>query len=62
MPQTLNEWAERDEINTGVRVSTTTTELQRLNEFEGDSKELRKANEILKRASAFLSKLRVHLF
>jgi transposase len=62
VPQTLNEWAERDEINTGVRVSTTTTELQRLNEFEGDSKELRKANEILKRASAFLSKLRVHLF
>ncbi|MFT5933230.1 MAG: transposase-like protein [Hydrogenophaga sp.] len=59
MPQTLNEWAERDEINTGVRVGTTTTELQRLKEFEGENKELRKANEILKRASAFLSKLRV---
>ena len=44
------------------KVGTTTTEIQRLKKFEGENKKLRKANAILKRASAFLSKLRVHLF
>lgn len=55
VPQTLNEWVKRDEIDTGTRVGVTTTDLQRLKELERENKELRKANEILKLASAFFA-------
>ena len=55
VPQTLNEWVKRDQIDTGVRGGTTTTEMQRLKELEREVKELRKANEILKLASAFFA-------
>ena len=47
VPQTLNEWVKRDEIDTGTRAGVTTTDLQRLKELERENKELRKANEIL---------------
>jgi transposase-like protein len=53
--QTLNEWVKRDQIDTGVREGITTSELQRLKELERENKELRKANEILKLASAFFA-------
>ena len=55
VPQTLNEWVKRDEIDNGARAGVTTTELQRLKELERENKELRKANEILKLASAFFA-------
>jgi transposase len=55
VPQTLNEWVKRVEIDTGARVGVTTTDLQRLKELERENKELRKANEILKLASAFFA-------
>lgn len=55
VPQTLNEWIKRDEIDSGSREGVTTTELQRLKELERENKELRKANEILKVASAFFA-------
>jgi transposase len=51
--QTLHEWVKRDEVDTGARAGITTTDLQRLKELERENKELRKANEILKLASAF---------
>ena len=51
--QTLNEWVKRDEIDIGARAGVTTTDLQRLKELERENKELRRANEILKLASAF---------
>ena len=54
-PQTLNEWVKRDEIDTGTRAGVTTADLQRLKELERENKELRKANEILKLASAFFA-------
>ena len=53
--QTLNEWVKRDEIDSGTRDGITTTELQRLKELERENKELRRANEILKLASAFFA-------
>ena len=56
------EWVKRDEIDTGARAGVTTTDLQRLKELERENKELRRANEILKLASAFLMKLRYRLF
>jgi transposase len=55
VPQTLNEWVKRDEIDTGTRAGVTTADLQRLKELERENKELRKANEILKLASAFFA-------
>ena len=55
VPQTLNEWVKRDEIDTGTKAGVTTADLQRLKELERENKELRKANEILKLASAFFA-------
>ena len=55
VPQTLLEWVKRHEIDWGVRDGITTSELQRLKELERENKELRKANEILKLASAFFA-------
>ena len=55
VPQTLNEWVRRHQIDTGSRDGTTTSEQQRLKELERENKELRKANEILKLASAFFA-------
>ena len=55
VPQTLNEWVKRHQIDTGAREGITTSELQRLKELERENKELRKANEILKLASAFFA-------
>ena len=54
VPQTLNEWVKRVEVDTGVRDGITTAEAQRVKELEREVKELRRANEILKLASAFL--------
>ena len=55
VPQTLHEWVKRHEIDSGARDGITTSELQRLKELERENKELRKASEILKLASAFFA-------
>jgi transposase len=54
VPQTLNEWVKRVEVDTGARDGVTTAEAHRVKELERENKELRRANEILKLASAFL--------
>ncbi len=55
VPQTLLEWVKRHEVNTGARDGITTAEAQRVKELEREVKELRRANEILKLASAFFA-------
>jgi transposase-like protein len=55
VPQTLLTWVQRHEIDTGVREGVTTAEAQRMKELERENKELRRANEILKLASAFFA-------
>jgi transposase len=55
VPQTLLTWVQRHEIDTGVRDGVTTAEAQRVKELERENKELRRANEILKLASAFFA-------
>jgi transposase-like protein len=55
VPQTLNEWVKRHQIDTDAKDGITTSELLRLKELERENKELRKANEILKLASAFFA-------
>jgi len=55
VPQTLLTWVKRQEIDSGVREGTTTADAQRMKELEREVKELRRANEILKVASAFFA-------
>ena len=55
MLQTLHEWVKRVEVDEGVREGVTTSEAQRVKDLEREVKELRRANEILKLASAFFA-------
>ncbi len=55
MPQTLLEWVKRAEVDAGERPGTTTAEAQRMKELERENKELRRANDILRTASAFFA-------
>ena len=55
VPQTLLTWVQRHEIDSGVRAGVTTAEAKRVKELERENKELRRANEILKLASAFFA-------
>lgn len=53
VPQTWLSWVQRHEIDTGVRDGVTPAHPQRMKELEREVKELRRAHEILKLASAF---------
>jgi transposase-like protein len=55
IPQTLLEWVKREEVDGGKRDGLTTSERDRLKQLERENKELRRANEILKTASAFFA-------
>ncbi|MCP1677294.1 transposase-like protein [Natronocella acetinitrilica] len=55
VPQTLLEWVKRAETDAGERDGLTTTERERLKALEREVKELRRANDILKTASAFFA-------
>lgn len=55
VPQTLHEWVKRAEVDAGHRDGLTTSERERLKALERENKELRRANEILKTASAFFA-------
>ncbi len=56
VPQTLHEWMRKHEIDTGLRDGVTRDERERIKALEREVKELRKANEILKLASAFFAR------
>ena len=55
VPQTLLEWVKQAEVDSGARKGVTTDEAQRIKDLEREVKELRRANEILKLASAFFA-------
>ena len=55
VPQTLNEWVKQSEVDSGTRPGVSTAEAQRIKDLEREVKELRRANEILKLASAFFA-------
>ena len=55
VPQTLHERVKRVEVDTGVREGVTTSEAQRMKELGREVKEVPRANEILKLASAFFA-------
>ena len=55
-PETLRLWLRRDEVDRRQRPGLTSDERQRLRELERENRELRRANEILKAASAFFAR------
>ena len=55
VPQTLLEWVKRHEVDSGAREGVTTAEKDRIKDLDREVKELRRANEILKLASAFFA-------
>jgi transposase len=54
-PESLRRWVVQAEIDRGQRAGTTSEEAQRIAELERENRELRRANEILKSASAFFA-------
>jgi transposase len=53
--ETLRKWVRREERDVGVRTGPTSDQLMRLKELERENRELRQANEILRKASAFFA-------
>src|SRR3954467_3814715 len=54
-PETLRNWVQQAEIDAGERAGTTSADAKRIAELEREVTELRRANEILKTASAFFA-------
>ena len=54
-PEALRNWVRQAEIDNGVRPGTTSDDATRLAELEREVRELRRANEILRTASAFFA-------
>ena len=54
-PETLRKWVRRVEIDTGRRDGLTSDERDRIKQLERENRELRRANEILRKASAFFA-------
>ena len=54
-PQTLNNWVKQHERDTGQREGLSTSERDRIKAMEREIKELRQANEILRKASAYFA-------
>ena len=52
-PETLRTWVRRAEFDAGTRPGLTTNERERLKQLEGEVRELKRANEILKKAAFF---------
>jgi transposase len=53
--ETLRNWVRQSERDHGTRPGVTTDERQRMKELEREVFELRRANEILRKASAFFA-------
>jgi transposase len=54
-PETLRKWVRRAEVDGGVRPGKTTEEIAEIKALKKEVSELRRANEILKAASAFFA-------
>jgi transposase len=53
--ETLRKWVRQAERDQGVKPGLTTDERERLKTLERENKELRRTNEILRKASAFFA-------
>jgi transposase-like protein len=53
--ETLRHWVRRAERDQGLRAGLTTDERERIKALERENRELRQANEILRKASAYFA-------
>ena len=53
--QTLNEWVKKAEVDSGKRAGVPTDVAEKLKALERENRELRQANEILRKASAYFA-------
>ena len=54
-PETLRGWVTQAEVDSGIRPGVSTVESARVAELERENRELRRANSILRTASAFFA-------
>ena len=54
-PETLRKWVRRAERDQGLRSGMTSSDRKRLKELERENRELKRANEILRKASAYFA-------
>lgn len=54
-PEALRTWVKQAEVDAGDRPGTTTSDAERIAQLERENRELRRANAILKSASAFFA-------
>jgi transposase-like protein len=54
-PQTLNEWVKKAEVDRGDRTGITTEMAEKMKALERENRELKQANEILRKASAYFA-------
>ena len=52
---TLNEWVKRAEVDTGKRAGLSSDMAEKMKALERENRELRQANEILRKASAYFA-------
>ncbi len=53
--ESLRSWVKEADIDEGLEAGTTSSEAKRIKELEQENRELRRANDLLKRASAFFA-------
>ena len=54
-PQTLNEWVKKAEVDTGKPAGVPADKAEKMKALERENRELRQANEILRKASAYFA-------
>ncbi len=55
VPQTLHEWVKKAEVDSGKRAGVPSDVAERVKALERENRELRQANEILRKASAYFA-------
>jgi transposase len=53
--ESLRKWVQQSDVDAGDAPGTTTSDAERMRHLEQENRELRRANEILRRASAFFA-------
>ena len=59
VPQTLHEWVKKAEVDAGKRAGVPSDVAERVKALERENRELRQANEILRKASAYFAQAKL---